>query len=201
MPAVPDSDKNSDAAKADARWPFVLLYLFMLAGIFGTATNSDPIDLQASIAVLIGLLAVVAIVIYLAVGRVRGHKPFGFQAPTLLGNIPRHIFILTGIIFITFLFFASLIQVLVLAFHAPIFDTSCAKPSERDVALFVWSGMAKGAFKFLASYLHLAPPDCAPSKSGLAEWGSEMGIRIFTSLVLVWYVVGLAKAWYARLKQ
>jgi hypothetical protein len=189
---------STDTPGKDARWPFVLLYLFMWAGMVGISLNTEPIKLDYSIGVVGGLLFVVGIVVYLAHGRIRRRSPFAFDGP-MLGNLPRHVFILTAIIFIGFLFFAGVIQIMVITFNAPVFDQSCVMPSQRDTALFVWNAMARGAFKFLATYLHLAPDSCAVSKTGYTAWVSALCIQFFTSFVLVWYAVSFARAWYARL--
>ncbi len=198
---MPDIRKNGDAAAKDARWPFVMLYLFMWAGMIVTTLNSDPIKFEYSVAVVCGLVVVVAIVAFLTYGRIRGHSPFDFDRPTLLGNISWHIFILTGVMFIGFLFFGCIVQIMILTFGAPIFEPSCVKPSQRDVALFVWDAMARGAFKFLAKYLHLSPDGCAPNTSSFAASATSLVMTAFTSIVLIWYAISLAKAYYARLRR
>jgi hypothetical protein len=187
------------ASRKDARWPFVLLYLFMWAGMIGISLNTDPIKLDYSIGVVGGLLFVVGIVAFLAHGRIRRRSLFAFDGPTLLRNLPLHIFILTGIIFIGLVFFAGVIQIMIITFNAAIFDQSCVMPSQRDTALFVWNAMARGAFKFLATYLHLAPDGCAVSKTSYTAWVSGLCIQFFTSIVLVWYAVSFVRAWYVRL--
>jgi hypothetical protein len=98
---------STDALRKEPRWPFILLYLFMWAGMIGISLNTDPIKLDYSIGVAGGLLFVVEIVAYLAHGRIRRRSPFAFDGPTLIGNLPRHIFILTGIIFIGFVFLSA----------------------------------------------------------------------------------------------
>jgi hypothetical protein len=190
---------STDAPGKDARWPFVLLYLFMWAGMIGISLNTEPIRLDYGIGVVGGLLFVIGIVAYLAHGRIRRRSLFAFDGATLLGNLPRHIFILTGIIFIGFLFFACVIQIMIITFDAAVFDQSCIMPSQRDTALFVWNAMARGALKFLAAYLHLAPDGCAVNKTGYTARVSALCIQFFTSIVLVWYGVSFARAWYARL--
>ena len=60
--------------------------------------------------------------------------------------------------------------------------------------------MAKGAFKFLAKYLPLPAEACAPSSSWSATIVAQC-VRWFTALVVVWYVVSFAKAWYQRLRR
>jgi hypothetical protein len=197
---MPDGENTGELKSKDARWPFVLLFLFMLGGIFGTATNTDPVKLDYSISVVFGIIAAAGAVIYFAIGRLKGHALFGFGDRTTFENIAWHIFILTGIIFLSFLFFICLAAILVLTIHAPMFKASCGVPSQRDVALFVWDAMASGAFKFLAKYLDLAQPSCAPNQSSSVTSAMELSIKFFTSLVLVWYTISLAKAWYGRLR-
>ena len=53
---VTDIEVRVAAPQPDARWPFVLLYLFMWAGMLGISFNSDPIKLEYSVAVAAGLL-------------------------------------------------------------------------------------------------------------------------------------------------
>jgi hypothetical protein len=190
----------SDPSQNDARWPFVMLYAFMWAGMIVTTLNTDPIKFEYSIALVLGLLIVIGIVAFLTYGRIRGHSLFNFDGPTLLGNISWHIFILTGVMFVGFLFFASIVQIMILTFGAPIFEPSCLKPSQRDVALFVWDAMARAAFKFLTKYLQLSPDGCAQSSSLVAS-ATSLCMTAFTSLVLVWYAISLAKAYCRRLKR
>src|SRR5262249_49420578 len=187
-------------AKKDARWPFVLLYAFMWAGMIMTTLNRDPIKFGFSIGVVLGLLAIVGIVAWLAHGRIRRHSLFSFEYyPSVLGNLALLIFILTGIIFIGYIFFACVLQIMILTFNAPIFEPSCVIPSQRDVALFVWNAMARGAFKFLARYMDLSPDGCIPNKSSWTVQVTSLGLTAFTSLVLVWYAVSFVKAYYTRL--
>ena len=197
---MPDIQESNHTSEKDARWPFVMLYLFMWAGMIVTTLNSDPIKFEYSIAVVVGLLAIAGVVAFLTYGRIRGYSPFNFDGPTLLGNLAWHIFILTGVIFIGFLFFGCVIQIMILTFNAPIFAPSCAKPSQRDVALFVWDAMARGAFKFLAKYLDLSPEGCVPDKSSWTASATSLCLTAFTSLVLVWYAISLVKAYYKRLR-
>jgi hypothetical protein len=207
MPDEPDRavitsrEKNGVTLTKEPRWPFVLLYLFMLAGMVGVSLNTDSIRIDYSVGVVGGLLFVVGIVAYLAHGRVRRRSPFTFDGPTLLGNLPRHIFILTCIAFIGFLFFVSVIQIMIVTFNVSIFDQSCGVPSQRDTALFVWDAMARGALKFLADYLRLAPDGCAVNRTSNSAWLSALFIQFFTSIVLVWYAISFARAWYVRLRQ
>jgi hypothetical protein len=201
MAVVREVQKDEATPAKDARWPFVMLYLFMWMGMITTTLNTDPIKFEYSIAVVIGLLIVLGIVGYLAYGRIRGLTLFTFDKPTLLGNVAWHIFILTGVLFIGFLFFLSVAQIMILSFGAPLFEPSCVTPSQRDVALFVWDAMAKGAFKFLARYLHLSPDGCAPNVHSTTASATSLGMTAFTSLVLVWYAISLAKAYYRRLSR
>jgi hypothetical protein len=191
-------DPKSDTKEKDARWPFVFLYLFMWAGMLGMSFNGDPIKLEYSVAVVLGLLVIVGIVAALAIGRMKRLPLFRFGGE-FPANIYGHIFILTGILFIGFLFFTGIIQVAVLTFDAPIFDHSCALPSQRDVALFVWDEMARGALKYFAKYVNLAADGCALAASN-AAWIATQGVKYFTSIVLVWYAVSFVKAWYTRLQ-
>jgi hypothetical protein len=189
---------NGVKPQKDARWPVVFVYVFMVGGMFGISNNSDAIAFDFSPAALLGLLICAGAMFTIAYGRLRGHTVFDFGDRTVLQNIARHSFIVTGIIFLSFLFFDCATQILILAFHVPIFGTSCVVPSQRDVSWFVWDAMARGAFKFLAGYLGLAEPDCAPNATGTATSALTWLIKLFTSLVLMWYAFSLAKAWYAR---
>lgn len=118
---------ENGASKKDARWPFVMLFLFMWAGMIGTTLNRDPIKFDFSIAVVVGLLAIVGIVAFLARGRLRGHSLFHFDYyPTLFGNLALHVVILTGVMFIGYLFFSCVVQIMILTFSAPIFEPSCS---------------------------------------------------------------------------
>jgi hypothetical protein len=197
---MPHGEDRDEIKAKDARWPYVFLFLFMLGGIFGTATNTDPVKLDYSISVVFGIIAAAGAVIYFAIGRIKGHALFGFGNRPIFQNIAWHIFILTGIIFLSFLFFISIVAIMVLTVHAPMFEASCGVPSQRDVALFVWDAMANGAFKFLAKYLDLAQPSCAPNQGSSVTYTMDLSIKFFTSLVLVWYAISLAKAWYGRLR-
>ena len=157
MANEPDGDRLK---QKDAVWPFVGIYCFMLLGIFVSLGNTDPISMDFTPSVILGLSIVVGAIAYFAVARLKGHALFGFGNRTLMRNLGWHIFVLTGIIFLSHLFFRALISILVLSFQVPIFDASCKLPSERDVCLFVWDAIASGAFKFLTKYLDLAAPSC-----------------------------------------
>jgi hypothetical protein len=189
------------ASGKDARWPFALLYLFMWAGMIGISLNAKPIKLEYSMGVVGGSLFVAGIIVHLTHGRIRRRSLFAFDGPTLLGNLPLHIFILTGIIFIGFVFFVGVIQIMIITFNAAVFDQSCVMPSQRDTALFVWNAMARGAFKFLATYLRLARDGCAVSETSYSAWISGLCIQFFTSIVLLWYAVSFLRAWYSRLTE
>ncbi|MFZ0570642.1 MAG: hypothetical protein WA384_15910 [Rhodomicrobium sp.] len=197
------SGEKGEGAKAekDARWPFVALYFVMWAGMIGTSLNEDPIKFNLSFAVVFGFIAILGIVIVIAASRYRGASPFAFVQSTVAGNLAWHIFILTGIVFITFLFFDAFVQIMVLKFNAPVFQSGCEKISERDVSLFVWEAMAKGALKFVASYAPLPAGTCAPDTGTRITVLSALVIRWFTALVVVWYVIGLGKSWYFRTRK
>jgi hypothetical protein len=49
--------QKSESTPENARWPFVLLYLFTWAGMVGMSLNSDPIKLDYSVGVVLGLLS------------------------------------------------------------------------------------------------------------------------------------------------
>jgi hypothetical protein len=61
--------------------------------------------------------------------------------------------------------------------------------------------MAKGAFKFLAKYVHLPKQTQPPNTIFWTATIAAKCTRWLTALVLVWYVIGFTKAWYARLRQ
>ena len=195
-----DAKTSTEAKGKDARWPFVLLYAFMWTGMIGMSLNTDPIKMDYSIAVIFGLAIVLGVVVYLGAARLRRHTFFDFGHSTIVGNLAWHVFILTGIVFFSFLFFGAVVEIMVLTFGAPVFEGGCDKISERDVSLFVWDAMAKGAFKSLAGYLHLPAESCPPSTGWTATTTGQC-VRWFTALVVVWYVVGFARAWYARARQ
>ncbi|MGH9421864.1 MAG: hypothetical protein ACRD3J_17950 [Thermoanaerobaculia bacterium] len=193
--------KSKDAAKEkESLWPFLILYAWMWAGMIGTTLNRDPIKFEFSIAIVFGCVAIVGIVAYLAYGRLRGHSIFPNFYRNFIGNLALHIFTLTGVIFLGYLFFVALVQIMIIAFQAPIFEPSCAIPSQRDVALYIWDAMARGAFKFLARYLDIAHDGCIPNKNSWTAWITSLFLTAFTSLVLVWYAISFAKAYYRRLR-
>jgi hypothetical protein len=196
---VTDTGTSGDRQGSNALWPFFALYAFMWAGMIGTSLNTDAIKLDYSPGVIFGFAIVLGIVVFFAAARFRRQVLFGFGHSTHIGNLAWHVFIVTGIVFICYLFFLSIVQIEVLAFGAPLFDASCATISQRDTAFFVWEAMAKGAFKFLARYLPQPTEACAPAASWAATITAQ-AIRWFTALVVVWYVVSFAKAWYQRVR-
>jgi|SRR5208337_1125854 len=189
---------TSETEGNDARWPFVALYCVMWAGMIGTGLNCDPIKFDFSFAVVFGLVGVLGIAGFIAAGRFYRSSPFAFPHSTVHGNLAWHIFLLTGAVFISFLFFDSLVQIMILKFGAPVFQSGCEKISQRDVSLFVWEAMAKGALKFAAKYVPLPAGSCAPDMNARVTEVSALIIRSFTALVLLWYVISLGKAWYWR---
>ena len=196
-----DTETTVEAKGKDALWPFLVLYAFMWAGMIGLSSNTDPIKMDYSLAVVLGLTFVLGIVVTLAAARLRRRTVFDFEHTTITGNLAWHAFILTGIVFFCFLFFVAVVQIMVLSFGAPVFESGCAKISQRDVALFVWDAMAKGAFKLLAGYLPVPAEACAPSTSGWTATIAAQCVRWFTALVVVWYVIAFARAWLARVRQ
>jgi hypothetical protein len=165
-----------------------VLYAAMWGGMIATTLNRDPIKFD-SIAIVFGLAAVVGIVAYLAHGRLRGNSIFQNFYESFIGNLALHIFTLTGVIFLGYPFFGALVQIMIFTFHAPIFEPSCAIPSQRDVVLYIWDAMARGAFKFLAKYLGIVHDGCIVNKNSWTAWITSMFLTGFTSLVLVWYAI------------
>lgn len=196
-----DTGTSNDTQERDAIWPFVALYAFMWAGMIGLSLNTDAIRFDYSMAAVLGLACAFGIVIYLAAGRLRRRTMFEFERSTTLGNLAWHVFLLTAIVFFCFLSWVAVVQIMVLTFHAPVFESECDKISQRDVALFVWEAMAKGVFKFLAGYLPLPAEACAPNPAGWTATITAQCVRWFTALVVVWYAVGFVKAWYIRARQ
>jgi hypothetical protein len=160
--------------------------------MIGTASNTDPIKFDFTMVTVFGILIVLGIMAYLAFARWRNQRVFVFDRRSLLGNLAWHVFLPTGIVFITFVFFDATVQVLILGFNLPLFEPGCTV-SQRDTALFVRNAMAKGAFKFLAGYLDL------PIEVGWVAPHLSQTIRWFTAIVIVWYVVSFLKSWYAWL--
>jgi hypothetical protein len=198
---VSDAENATGTKGRDARWPFFMLYAVMWGSMIATSLNTDAIKMDYSLAVVLGLACILGVVVYLATARLRRRTVIAFDHSTILGNLAWHIFLLTCVIFTTFLFFTAVVQIMVLTFGAPVFENGCDRVSQRDVALFVWDAMAKGAFKFLASYLHIPAESCAPDAAGWTATITSQCIRWFTALVVVWYVVSFAKAWYIRVRQ
>ncbi len=95
------SGEKGEGAKAtkDARWPFVALYFVMWAGMIGMSLNDDPIKLELNFPVIVGFIAILGIVIFIAASRYHSVSPFAFTHSTVSGNLAWHIFILTGIVF------------------------------------------------------------------------------------------------------
>ncbi len=193
-----DTGPDGDGQGRDALWPFFALYAFMWACMIGMSLNTDPIKLDYSVAAVLGLACAFGIVVYLAVRRLRRRTMFEFERSTTLGNLAWHVFLLTGIVFFCFLAWTAVVQIMVLTFHASVFESGCDTISQRDVALFVWGAMAKGVFKFLAGYLPLPAEACAPNHAGWTAAITAQCIRWFTALVVVWYAIGFVKAWYVR---
>jgi hypothetical protein len=190
---------NSDGKGKDARWPFVMLYAFMWTGMIMTSLNTDPIKLDYSIAVVFALAAILGIVVFLARARWRGQSFLDFRHSTVIGNLAWHVFLLTGIVFVSFLFFIAIVQIMVLSLGVPVFEKGC-NVSQRDTALFVWDAMAKGALKLFAKYLHLPTETCTPNMASWTVAVTAQAIRWFTALVVVWYVVSFARAWFGHLR-
>ena len=191
--------ESADAKGRDAIWPFIMIFIMMWGGMIGTTLNTDPIQ-SVGFTGGFGLVCAFGIVAYLATARLRRWSLFTFPYSHFLANLAWHIFVLSGILFICYLAFDGLVQVLVLLFGAPVFESGCDKISERDTALFVWDAMAKGAFKFLAGYLHIPAEACPPSRTGWTSTITAQTIRWFTALVVVWYVIGFVRTWHARLR-
>jgi len=193
------TEPNADAKGRDALWAFIALFIIMWVSMIGTTLNTDPIQ-SVTLSSAFGFVCALGIVAFLAVARVRHWSLFRFPYSKLYANLAWHIFVLTGVLFICYLTFDAMVQMLVLIFGAPVFDSSCAKLSERDTALFVWDAMAQGAFDFLADFLHLPADACPPRAASWAETITVQGIRWFTAFIVVGYVIGFAKAWYDRVR-
>ncbi|MGO9172082.1 MAG: hypothetical protein ACLP7P_08970 [Rhodomicrobium sp.] len=89
--------------------------------MIGTTLNSDPIKFDFSFAVVFGLIAILGIVVFIAASRYFSRSPFAFGHSTISGNLAWHIFLLTAVVFISFLFFGSVVQIMILKFGAPVF--------------------------------------------------------------------------------
>jgi hypothetical protein len=194
-----DTEPSADEKGRDALWPFIMVFIMMWGGMIGTTLNTDPIQ-SIGLTGGFGFVCALGIVAFLAMARMRRWSLFTFPYSRLYANLAWHIFVLTGILFICYLAFDGMVQVLVLIFGAPVFESGCDKLSERDTALFVWDAMAKGAFKFLAGYLHIPAEACIPSRVSWTATITAQVIRWLTALVVVWYVIGFVRTWHARMR-
>lgn len=191
---------NDDGAGSGqgASWPFFVIYAVMWAGMIGTTLNTDPIKSGLTVSTVVMMPVLLAILILLTRARWRGHSVFLNEFTSPLSNLGWHVFVLTGVIFLSYLFFDGVIQMM-MYFHVPVFDPGCAV-SERDTALFVWDAMAKGAFKFLAKYLNIPVEACAPNASNRSVMAAMELIRWYTALVIVWHVISFARTWLKQLQ-
>jgi hypothetical protein len=100
-----------------AAWPFFVIYAVMWAGMIGTTLNTDPIKpgLSASTAIMMPIL--LAILILLARARWRGNSVFLTEFTTPLANLGWHVFVPTGVIFLSYLFFDGVIQMMMFNLH------------------------------------------------------------------------------------
>ena len=196
--SIMDTGQNGKA-EGGATWPFYFLFGSMWAGMIGTTLNTDPIrpGLSASTAVMLPLL--IGVLALFAWARWRGSTFFAHRFPTLLGNLAWHVFVMTGVIFLSYLVFDAVVQFMMSPLGIPVFEPGC-KVSERDTALFVWDAMAKGAFKFVARYLHVPSTYCAYNSDNLSVEAVAQFIRWYTALVVVWHIVSFVTAWVRRLR-
>ena len=111
--ATPEAAAAADAKGNDAVWPFFALYAVMWAGMIGTSLNTDAIKADYTPAVILGFALVLAIASSLPPRRFRRQVLFGFGHSTHVGNLAWHVFIVTGIVFICYLFFLSVLQIVV----------------------------------------------------------------------------------------
>lgn len=162
--------------------------------MIGTTLNTDPVKPGITPATIVMMPIILGVLLMLAGARWRGHSIFAQRFETVLGNLGWHIFVLTGVVFLSYLFFNAVVQVLMFGFDLPVFDRACAV-SERDTALYVRDAMAKGAFKFLAKYLHIPAETCRPNSSSWAVAITTQCIGWYTALVVVWHVVNFAMTW------
>jgi hypothetical protein len=160
--------------------------------------NRDPIKFEFSIGVVVGLVAIAGTLVFLARRRIHGTSIFVNFYESFLGNLALHIFILTGIYFLGFLFLSSIVQIMVISFHAAIFEPSCVLPSQRDTALFVWDAMAHGVFKIFAKYLNISHDGCLPDAKSWTSWITSLVFTGFTSIVLLWYAISFVKGYFAK---
>lgn len=185
-------DRNKE--KTGGTWPFYFLFASMWAGMIGTTLNTDPVKPGLSLSTAVMLPLLVGVLVFFAWARWHGKSFFSHNHPTALGNLAWHIFVLTGVIFLSYLVFDAVVQFMLSPLGVPVFEAGC-QVSERDTALFVWDAMAKGAFKFIAPYLHIPSAYCAANASSLTVTAVALFIRWYTALVVVWHAVSLAKAW------
>lgn len=194
-----DAGTGSADKGKDARWPFFVVYGVMWAGMIGTTLNTDPVKPGITLSTVVMVPIMLGILIALAWVRWHRRSVFAFQFPTVLGNLGWHVFVLTGIIFLSYLFFDAVVQLLMFGFDVPVFAPGCAV-SERDTALFVWDAMAKGAFKLLAKYLHIPAEACAPNASSWSVAATTQCIRWYTALIVVWHVASFTMTWLRLLR-
>ncbi len=185
--------EGADGAK-NPHWPFFFLFAAMWAGMIGTTLNTDPVKPGVSVQSIVVMLGLLGALILLARARWRRRGVFFSLFSTTLGNFFWHVFVLTGIIFLSYLFFDAIVQLMIFGFHVPVFESRCIV-SERDTALFVWDAMAKGAFKFLAPYLHIPAESCPPNTSSWTVYTMTGMIQCYTALVVVWHVFDFAMTW------
>lgn len=190
---------RQEGEKSGGTWPFYFLFVSMWAGMIGTTLNTDPIKPGLSVSTAVMLPLLIGVLVFFAWARWRGTTFFAHNFPTFLGNFAWHIFILTGVIFLSYLVFDAVIQFMLSPLGIPVFEPGC-KVSERDTALFVWDAMAKGAFKFLATYLNIPSSYCAPDRSNLTVEAVTQFIRWYTALVVVWHAVSFATTWIRSLR-
>lgn len=193
-----DDSETAEEAK-NPRWPFFFLFAAMWAGMIGTTLNTDPVKPGVSVQSIVVMIVLLGALILLARARWRRRGVFSSLFSSTLGNFSWHVFVLTGIIFLSYLFFDGTVQLMIFGFHVPVFESGCVV-SERDTALFVWDAMAKGAFKFLASYLHIPAESCPPNTSNWTVYAMTQIIRWYTALVVVWHVIDFALTWAKSMK-
>ncbi|MBS0240295.1 MAG: hypothetical protein JSR89_17920 [Proteobacteria bacterium] len=193
-----DRSETVDDGK-NSRWPFFFLFALMWAGMIGTTLNTDPVKPGISVQLIVVMFLLFGVLIFLARARWRRRGVFSLYSSTTLGNLGWHVFLLTGIIFLSYLFFDGVIQMMIFGFHIPVFENGCVV-SERDTSLFVWDAMAKGAFKFLASYLHIPAESCPPITSSWTVTTATQTIRWYTALVVVWHVLDFGWTWAKSIK-
>lgn len=195
-----DSGEGAAERGRDAPWPFFVIYGVMWAGMIGTTLNTDPVKPGLTLSTVVMMPLILGVLVALAWARWYGRSLFGSHfSKTMLGNLSWHVFVLTGVIFLSYLFFDAVVQLLMFGFGVPMFTPGCAV-SERDTALFVWEAMAKGAFKFLARYLHIPTEACAPNALSWTVAVTMQCIRWYTALVVVWHALSFAMSWLRQLR-